>query len=262
MPPEEIGQYVIDCDGNRITTTGGETSSWDTGSWPGAGEWSCVVYTVDTNGLFSAPSNSVQLSIDGPAGLSAPESFAVQLSENEHGTEPPPAMSSVFDPSDVPGTINTSDTNSVELGMKFRASVDGSVTGVRFYKGSLNTGTHVGSLWTAGGTLLAQVTFTNETASGWQEASFSSPVAITAGTVYVVSYFAPNGYYSSDSNYFSGSGVVNSPLEALQDGENGGNGVYAYGSGGFPDQTWQSSNYWVDVVFEADGADTTSAMLP
>ena len=39
-------------------------------------------------------------------------------------------------------------------------------------------------------------------------------------------------------------------------GIDGLNGVYANG-GGFPDQSYQSSNYWVDVVFTTGGADTT-----
>ena len=39
-------------------------------------------------------------------------------------------------------------------------------------------------------------------------------------------------------------------LHALQDGVSGGNGVYAYGpTSAFPGSTFQSSNYWVDVVF-------------
>ena len=33
--------------------------------------------------------------------------------------------------------------------MKFRSDVAGQVTALRFYKGSGNTGTHVGHLWTA-----------------------------------------------------------------------------------------------------------------
>ena len=44
----------------------------------------------------------------------------------------------------------------------------GYITGLRFYKAATNTGTHVGNLWTAAGSLLSSVTFTNETASGWQ----------------------------------------------------------------------------------------------
>ncbi len=42
---------------------------------------------------------------------------------------------------------------------------------------------------------------------------------------------------------------VNGPLTALADGAGGGNGVYLYGAGGFPTQTYNATNYWVDVVF-------------
>ena len=42
------------------------------------------------------------------------------------------------------------------------SDVTGTVTGIRFYKAAANTGTHIGSLWTAGGTLLASATFTSE----------------------------------------------------------------------------------------------------
>ena len=66
------------------------------------------------------------------------------------------------------------------------------------------------------------------------------------------------GRYSADSSYFSGSAFNNPPLRALSNSESGGNGVYLYGAGGFPNQTWNSTNYWVDVVFqESLGADTT-----
>ena len=67
------------------------------------------------------------------------------------------------------------------------------------------------------------------------------------------------GHYSSDNGYFATSGVDNAPLHALADGVDGGNGVYVYGTGNtFPSNTYQSSNYWVDVVFTTSGgADTT-----
>ena len=61
---------------------------------------------------------------------------------------------------------------------------------------------------------------------------------ITANTTYVVSYYAPVGRYSADESYFAGSGVDNSPLTALANGADGGNGVYRYGTGGgFPSST-------------------------
>src|SRR5689334_9098070 len=91
------------------------------------------------------------------------------------------AVSTVFGNA-TPNHPADNDTAAVQLGMKFTSSVAGRVTGVRFYKSAGNTGTHVGALWTAGGTRLASVTFTGETAAGWQSASFSSPVAISANT--------------------------------------------------------------------------------
>jgi hypothetical protein len=32
----------------------------------------------------------------------------------------------------------------------------------------------------------------------------------------------------------------------------GGNGVYRYGASGFPDSSFNATNYWVDVIFRAD----------
>jgi hypothetical protein len=163
-----------------------------------------------------------------------------------------------------PVTSSASDRAAVELGVKFRSDSNGYITGIRFYKGSYNTGTHIGKLWTRTGTLLAQATFTNESASGWQQVSFAEPVQITANTVYVASYYAPNGRYAYNTGYFATSGVDNAPLHALQNGVSGGNGVYLYGSGGFPINTWQSNNYWVDVVFTTtgSGSDVTPPTVP
>jgi hypothetical protein len=136
----------------------------------------------------------------------------------------------------------------IELGLKFRADVDGYVQGVRFYKHSLNTGSHKGHLWTSTGTLLAEVTFVDETDSGWQSAYFGTPVAVAANTTYVVSYLS-NRYFSFTRDYFATSGVDNSPLHALANGVDGPNGVNKSG-GGFPDQSYRSTNYWVDVIFD------------
>ena len=144
--------------------------------------------------------------------------------------------------------------------MKFTSDVNGLIQGIRFYKGAANTGTHIGSLWTASGTKLASATFTGETASGWQQVNFATPVSITANTVYVASYFAPAGHYAGDGNYFAASGVDNAPLHALKDGVSGGNGVYRYGTAsGFPNLTFNSENYWVDVVFSTGPATAPTA---
>jgi hypothetical protein len=133
--------------------------------------------------------------------------------------------------------------------VKFKATTAGTITGIRFYKGAQNTGTHTGSLWTANGQLLASATFTNETASGWQQVDFPTPVNITANTTYVASYHQTSGFYSVTRPYFT-TQYANGPLIALANGAEGGNGVYKYGAtNSFPTDTYQASNYWVDVVF-------------
>jgi hypothetical protein len=149
----------------------------------------------------------------------------------------------------TPGNVDSGDGSSVNLGVKFTANEAGYVTGIRFYKSSANTGTHIGSLWSTAGALLASATFTGETASGWQQVNFSSPVAVTAGTTYVASYYAPAGNYSYDSAYFASAGVTNLPLQALANTASP-NGVYIYGSSNaFPTSSYNATNYWVDVLF-------------
>ena len=73
----------------------------------------------------------------------------------------------------------------------------------------------------------------NETASGWQQVTLPSPVPITANTTYVASYHAPTGHYAVDVSYFDTT-FSNSPLRALADGAQGGNGVYQVRRQRFP----------------------------
>jgi hypothetical protein len=154
--------------------------------------------------------------------------------------------------SQTPSTVDSGDGLAVNLGMAFTTDTNGFIRGVRFYKASTNTGTHVADLWSSTGTLLAQATFTGETASGWQSVSFSTPVAVTAGTTYVVSYFAPKGHYAAGANGLANQ-VNAPPLYGLANSAApNGNGVYAYGgSAAYPTATFGATNYFVDPVFSA-----------
>jgi hypothetical protein len=73
------------------------------------------------------------------------------------------------------GSAESNGPEAQTLGVRFEASSDGYIAGVRFYKEPDNTGAHTGSLWSSTGTLLANGTFSNETASGWQELDFPRP---------------------------------------------------------------------------------------
>jgi Domain of unknown function (DUF4082)/Fibronectin type III domain len=183
-----------------------------------------------------------------------PYTFRVTAT-NGTGTSPASAASAAVTPrasifeSATPAVNDGGDTGSVNVGLKFRASTAGAVTGVRFYKAIPNTGTHVGSLWTEAGNLLRQATFHGEMASGWQAVSFDQPVEIAADTTYVVSYRAPNGHYSATGGAFSSGSISNPPLTALAR-DISPNGVYSYdASPVFPTSSFNATNYWVDVLF-------------
>jgi hypothetical protein len=189
---------------------------------------------------------TVSGAVDGGGNVMAPKTWSF--------TTGGPATS-VFAPGATPALASQSDPGPLEVGMRFRTDIDGFIRGVRFYKGPTNTGTHTGNLWSNTGQLLARATFTNETATGWQEVLFSAPVAVTANTTYVVSYHAPNGGYALNQNFFT-SEVENYPLRALASGFDGPNGLFRYGPTAFPDQSFAASNYWVDVVFATVAVDT------
>ena len=159
------------------------------------------------------------------------------------------STTSIWSSTAKPANPSDPDSSAVELGVEFCSDVSGSITGLRFYKGSTNTGTHVADLWTSSGKLLATATFTSETGSGWQQVNFATPVAITAGTTYVASYHTNVGHYADDQNYFASqynSGSLHVPANG---------GVYAYGAAGsFPTQVWNASNYWVDIVLSPGGS--------
>jgi hypothetical protein len=157
------------------------------------------------------------------------------------------------------GDVDSNDGQSIEVGLKFKTDTFGQVSGIRFYKAAANTGTHVGSLWTSSGQLLASATFANETASGWQTVTFSNPVSINPNQTYIAAYLAPRGHYSRTLDYFypapapglaGGATLDSPPLHTFDTNANGGNGVFAYGSQTqFPTNTFQAGNYWVDVTF-------------
>ncbi|MFC7533548.1 N,N-dimethylformamidase beta subunit family domain-containing protein [Actinoplanes sp. GCM10030250] len=234
---ESVTAAAVTLTGPSGAVAGNTSASGSTATFtPSAALAAATAYTATVSGARDAAGNTMTATSWTFTTASAPTG--------------PNCPCSVWPASATPGTASDSETAAVEIGMKFRSDVAGQVTGVRFYKGAANTGAHVGRLWSSTGTQLATVTFANESASGWQQATFSTPVSITAGTTYVVSYYAPNGRYAFDGGFFATNGVDNGPLHALRSGVDGGNGVYRYGTGGgFPSSSWESSNYWVDVVF-------------
>nr|WP_262927107.1 DUF4082 domain-containing protein [Rhizobium herbae] len=177
-------------------------------------------------------------------GLAANETFNITASTAQ-------TTYSLFSASNTPAQTNLNDGQQLEVGVKFQSNVAGDITGIKFYRSASDTGQNVVDLWTTAGTRLATATFTNTAASGWQTVNFASPVTIAANTTYVASYHT-TGFYVATDGFFT-SAVTNGPLTALSSAAAGGNGVYAYGgsatTGLFPTNTYDSANYWADVVF-------------
>lgn len=232
---------------NAVTAGQGTTLSWTTS---GASSLTIdngvgTVTTLTSIAVTPAQTTTYHLTASNSAGT---VSAAVTVTVNA----PTPGTSTytIWPNSATPQVAAASAGGSIEIGVKFRADVSGSITGIRFYKGPYNGGIHTGSLWTRDGRLLATGTFRNETANGWQTLVFSAPVPISANTTYIASYHSGTGIFAMDSSYFWWHGADNPPLHALQSGADGPNGVYIYGNGGvFPANSAAGYNFWVDVSF-------------
>jgi hypothetical protein len=153
----------------------------------------------------------------------------------------------------TPTSPNKTDGIPYELGLKFRSTKSGQITAIRHWKASGENGSHVGRLWTTSGKLLAQVNFTNETASGWQRQALSTPISIKANTTYIVSVNVNRNYPISDNQLASS--IVNGDLSTVADGNNG---VFNSKAGSFPTSSWFNSNYFRDVEMQV----TTSTPTP
>lgn len=132
---------------------------------------------------------------------------------------------------------------SYEMGVKFTVTQQAQLASVRFYKSAGETGTHTGTVWSSAGVKLATVAFSNETASGWQQATLPTPLTLQANTTYVVSV-GLNAYYVSTRSGLA-TQVTGGIVQSVADAKNG---VYAPTAGLFPTSFYSSSNYFVDVV--------------
>jgi hypothetical protein len=160
------------------------------------------------------------------------------------GQLPPIQSENILFLPDLPGKprINEVDGLPVEVGLRTRFDRAGHVTGAIIHRGSY-TGPVQLRVWGSDETLLAEQP--GGSAAYTQRIMFSTPVPVSAGEDYVVSYYTPEGGYAQTEDYFTGS-VIRAPFMALWEGP----GVYHYGEGGgFPANTWNNANYWVQPIF-------------
>jgi hypothetical protein len=193
----------------------------------------------------------------------------------------------IFPSNSFPASTTSNDTPSPNTaggqatGVRFVSTVAGYVKGIRYYKTAGRTGTNTGQLYTNNGvTLLGSVVFTGESATGWQQMLFTTPVPVQANTQYLASVFNSAGNYVEDNDFYLNHSVTNGTMTAIADGCNGcssqpdltfnTNGPWGYmATAGAPLNAFRSANYWDDIVFSVNTpptavitASATSITLP
>lgn len=171
----------------------------------------------------------------------------------------------LFSTTAVPQNLTVADPSPVELGVKLCVTRPGVVRAVRFYKGQQNVGPHSARVWNISevGTYPGDTVEIPATAPpGWVEAPLVYAFRPLVGSTFIASYHTQSGYYSADNGYFAGRTLKPGALRSYPDGGDGPNGVYKYGAPKqLPADTYNSTNYWVDVDFVPDAATTRTASL-
>ena len=121
------------------------TSSWTYVWWAQSpGTYKLLSRAVDDSGNLESPAAATTVTVGTGTSISLFN----------------PAAVSPWGQGNAPALVGpATDPNAVELGIQFQTTVAGTVTGLRFYKNPWNTGTHIGTLWSATGTKLGSATF-------------------------------------------------------------------------------------------------------
>jgi hypothetical protein len=144
--------------------------------------------------------------------------------------------------SETPANTSNSNSNS-NIAMGFAPIVTGSIAAIQFYKISTDTGTHVGTVWReTDQALLGSVTFSGESATGWQTATLSPPVAATGGQRYRVAVSRPAQPFAQISAF---TGITVAGVMAMDN-----TAYYVLGSQtGYPSTSFAGTSFVVDVIF-------------
>ncbi len=157
-------------------------------------------------------------------------------------------------------TASGEDPAGVNLGVEFSVSTTCWITSVLWWQATtgtdVNTDPRTIALYRLGSTPILVASHSGHVPSGtgWQTASFAAALKLTAGTRYKAVVFHPSGGYTSTGDYYGSgagqNGLTNGPLTFHANSDTAaGQNTYVYGSAlAFPGSTYQSANYWLDVI--------------
>jgi hypothetical protein len=162
-------------------------------------------------------------------------------SEAGGGTPPLPSIFTF----QVPTTYEND--SAYELGTKFWADVDGTLTQVRLYTNALEGGNHTVRIWRVNDAAVVAGPYTWNIMAGtegWKTFTLPAPLAVTANTDYVVAISNSSDLYYAEQIHGFDAPIVNGHLHTYV-----GSGVYTNVLGTMPSSTWANTNYFRDVVF-------------
>lgn len=192
-PMQYIGQGEkrIWIEGGNIAITGGGGGSTVQGEWDAG--------TAYAAGDLVTYNQNLYVALQATTGDTPPQ--------NNGGTY---TTMQQFDPA----TPVNSEAGDISIGIMFQVDQDCQLVASLFYKGdATNGGTHVGRIWNAEtGAQIDNVTYTGETASGWQRQQFAAPVPLFAGTLYVHSVDLPQAHYSNTTFFMRTGPFTDGPV--------------------------------------------------
>jgi hypothetical protein len=161
-------------------------------------------------------------------------------------------IGSIFDHTvPPPGSVGAGTVVPSNCGMEFTCSIGGcNLVGVAFWKVATDTGSHVAQVYRVSDqALLGSVTFSGETASGWQTANLGTPIPLTANTPYrmAISRNVAWAYMNIGSGFSSG--VLSAPSSDY----------YTLSLSGFPGSSNGFHTFVTDVL--VDGVPPTQARV-
>lgn len=187
-------------------------------------------------------------------------------------------MVSLFDHGSTPaGSQFLDGTPGIKVGTTFNFDTAGQVTELWWYCGAQVGGTWTFTGWdittgdsggTGAGTQICTQAFVGTpTANAWNKVVLSPAVNVTGGNKRYRFTIHNGQYYWVNNNFFNAHDEINSPVNALRDGDTSSplglinQGTFTVGSSttSYPQQTGTKANYAVDVTFVASGADAAAA---
>lgn len=210
---------------------------------------------------FEAPADSdgdnvYELIVSATDIVDPPVQQAITVTVTDTADESGQLLSTLFAPADTPGQIVTNDATDYELGTRFTTTSSGAITSLRYYRGAADAGdvdTRTLHLWDVSGAVIASaVVSSGQGETGWQSAALSTPINVSAGETFTVSYGTTQNYAVTQNYFTTAQTSAGGGIEAPASAGGAGNGVFSANStGGYPTASYQASNYWVDVTFAA-----------